>query len=645
MATSLIGLAQVTDTIGQDEKANLHIKNADSFTWDYTQEEPVQQLRGNVKIYQDSIFMFSDYAYVVKNDYLTAIGNVIIIQEDTIRVFSDSLIYNGALKESQLFGNVALQNGEQELFTNVLYYDLNSKIADFPDTMFMQNKKTKLNSLEGTFWLDKNEAIFRKKVVVQDSAFNLYADSLLYNTSSDIASFISPTKIIQEGKEIYCEDGYYNLNTGEALFTQNAKYVEGTTKADANEIRYSEKKKEVMLSGNAHYRGEDKIADADTIIFNEESEDITLLGNGYYEGDGKVVQGDKISFNQKTGKLEVEGKSFLSEPPMIIEGEKILYDSISGYADFYGDVIWRDTSTKNTIYSEFLSYNSETEIVRVEKKDGVRPMLLQILDGDSLYLSADTLLFNKIKTDTAEYQSFTAFPDVRIFKENMKAVSDHFYFDDLDSTFTLTGIPIMWSDSSQFSGDTIHIFLEEGEIDRMKLKQNTFIVNSASHNYYNQISGTEANADFLEDYVETMLVHGNSRSIYFLKDEIGAFIGTNKTDCSRMRFYFKKDSLTDVRFYADPAHQLTPVNQATEKELYLEGFSWQINLKPSSVEDILDTSKVMTRTANQIAQDGSKGSEAANPPGGAKAKGTNTKTKPSQSPPKNRNSVLKPGKG
>ncbi len=587
-------MAQIPDTIDNPDKEKLY-SAANNFKLDNTQADPIQILEGNVKMYQDSIFMFSDYAQIVKNNNLTAIGNVIIIQDDTIKVFSDSLIYDGGKFKSELFGNVAMQNGKRELFTNVLYYDLENKIATFPDTMFMQNENSKLNSLKGVYWVNKGEAIFREKVVVEDSTFILKADSLHFNTKTNVAHFISPTYVYKDNKEIYCEGGYYDMDSGNAVFLGNPLYTEEDKKARATEIRYNKAKNEIALYGSANYNSIDETATADTILFNEITEDVSLIGNGVYIGPEKRVEGKRIVFNSKTETVNVEGKGFLSEPPMIIRGEDIKYDSLSGFAFVKGDVTWVDTSKNNTIYGESLIYNEKDESVKVELANGIRPLLLQILDGDTLYLSADTLFYASIKTDSSEYKEFTAFPDVRIFKENLSALSDHLYFDDIDSSFILTGVPIMWSDTSQFSGDTIHINLENEKVNSLEIMQNSFIVNAEVGDLYNQISGTDVLAEFKDDYVDNMYVTGNSRSIYYLKDDIGAFIGLNKTDCSRMRFYFQQDSLTDVRFYTEPTSVLTPMAKATKGDKFLEGFAWNFSIKPNGVNDLLSISKDVKR--------------------------------------------------
>jgi len=404
--------------------------------------------------------------------------------------------------------------------------------------------------------------------------------------------------VLKGDEEIYCEAGYYDMRSGNAVFLGNPSYKEGEKTAKANEIRYTKTKDEIALYGSASYRSADETATADTILFNERTEDISLIGDGIYIGKEKRVEGELVVFNNKTESVDVEGNGYLSEPPMIIKGEDIKYDSLSGFAHIRGNVTWRDTSKNNTIYGEYLICNDKEETVRVERTNDVRPMLLQELDGDTLYLSADTLIYTTVKTDSTEYKEFTAFPDVRIFKENMSALSEHLYFDDIDSIFVLTGIPVMWSDTSQFSGDTININLVNEKISSLEIMENGFIVNAESGSYYNQISGKDVLAEFKEDYVDNMYVTGNSRSIYYLKDDIGAMIGLNKTDCSRMRFYFQKDSLTDVRFYTEPTSVLTPIAKATDGDLYLDGFQWNIEIKPQSVEDLLSLTKSVKRSAS-----------------------------------------------
>src|SRR5210317_1692531 len=68
------------------------IENADNLKGKRKGDSFVRYLNGNVRLFQDSIFMYCDTA-ILDEDQLIAYGNVVIIQHDTIRIFGDSLRY------------------------------------------------------------------------------------------------------------------------------------------------------------------------------------------------------------------------------------------------------------------------------------------------------------------------------------------------------------------------------------------------------------------------------------------------------------------------------------------------------------------------------------------------------------------------
>ena len=83
--------AEAQDTIAEPEQ--LIVKNTDNFRQEIIDGVEVQFFRGHVRLVQDSTYMFCDSAQVVENEII-AMGEVIIIQDDSITVFSDSLYFN-----------------------------------------------------------------------------------------------------------------------------------------------------------------------------------------------------------------------------------------------------------------------------------------------------------------------------------------------------------------------------------------------------------------------------------------------------------------------------------------------------------------------------------------------------------------------
>ena len=70
----------------------------------------IDTLSGDVIFFQDSIVMYCDSAIILNDIDITAWGNVAIVQNDTIEMFSDTLKYNADTKKSILIGNVLLSN-------------------------------------------------------------------------------------------------------------------------------------------------------------------------------------------------------------------------------------------------------------------------------------------------------------------------------------------------------------------------------------------------------------------------------------------------------------------------------------------------------------------------------------------------------
>ena len=91
----------------------------------------IDSLSGDVIFFQDSMVMYCDSAIIMNEIDILAWGNVALVQHDTIGTFSDTLAYNALTRKSKLTGQVVLQNGEERLVTDVLHYDLNTKIADY----------------------------------------------------------------------------------------------------------------------------------------------------------------------------------------------------------------------------------------------------------------------------------------------------------------------------------------------------------------------------------------------------------------------------------------------------------------------------------------------------------------------------------
>lgn len=213
----------------------------------------LQILVGNVKLRQGNTLFFCD-SCVINNrmNIFEAFGHVHINDSDTTDVYSDYLKYLTDKKLAYLTGNVKLTDGKGTLTTPELEYDVTTKIGIYTKGGKVVNKKSVLTSQEGYYYADLKDVYFKKNVVLKDPAYNLKADSLLYNTATETTRFIAETFIIDSSKRtIVTRDGYYDLKRGKAEFGQHPVINDGKTRITAMRIAIDDSSGLSQAEGNA----------------------------------------------------------------------------------------------------------------------------------------------------------------------------------------------------------------------------------------------------------------------------------------------------------------------------------------------------------------------------------------------------------
>ena len=203
----------------------------------------VQKLSGNVRLRQDSTLVFCDTAILDQDDAILR-GNVLIEQGDSVRVYGDSAHYFGATRQSDIFGNVVLINGRQQLFTSRLHYDLNTKVATYHEGATLTNGKSQLTSSHGYYYTEQKQVFFKGEVLATDPEFTLRTDTMSFNTETQMVQFLAPTLISQQGSRIYCEGGFYDIENNVAEFDKNPQYERDGQRGRSRKMRYNGATKE-----------------------------------------------------------------------------------------------------------------------------------------------------------------------------------------------------------------------------------------------------------------------------------------------------------------------------------------------------------------------------------------------------------------
>ncbi|MBK8605647.1 MAG: hypothetical protein IPN82_02060 [Chitinophagaceae bacterium] len=161
----------------------------------------LQILAGNVKLKQGTSLFFCDSCVINNNtNTFEAWGNVHVKDADTVNIYSNHLRYLITKRLAYLDGGVRLTDGKGTLTTPDLEYDMTTDIGIFKKGGKVVNKKTVLTSQEGYYYAGLRDVYFKKNVVLNDPAYKITTDSLLYNTQSQTARFIAQTLIKDSSK-------------------------------------------------------------------------------------------------------------------------------------------------------------------------------------------------------------------------------------------------------------------------------------------------------------------------------------------------------------------------------------------------------------------------------------------------------------
>ena len=258
VALPLSLFSQVTILQPGDSSQIVLIKKSDRLRYEKKDSlTELQMLAGNVFLQQDDTKFYCDSAVIDRrNNIVEAFGNVHINDADSIHTYSQYLIYYADTKKAYLRKNVKLTDGKGVLTTNELEYDTDTKIGTYTNGGKVVSGNTVLTSEEATYYGDMNDVYFKRNVQMRDPQYDLDTDSLLYNTETQIATFITKTHIRADSgrRDIVTSEGYYDLKNKNAKFGSRPVIKDGSTTVIGDEVGFDDVSGESFARGNAVFR-------------------------------------------------------------------------------------------------------------------------------------------------------------------------------------------------------------------------------------------------------------------------------------------------------------------------------------------------------------------------------------------------------
>ena len=458
-------------------------------------------------------------------------GNVIMQQQNTL-IYCDSAVQNVLLNQVETFGNIHINDNDSvHAYSQYMQYMGDTKVATL-----------------------------KKRVKLTDGKGVLTTEALEYNVGSNIGTYLNNGKVVNGESVLTSKEGIYYANTRDVFFQKRVKLVDPEYTMTTDTLRYN------LNTEIANFL-------APTIIKDERSTIKTRRG----------------MYDLKKGKAIFTDRPEIRDSTQLVYADSIAYDKITGAGRAIGNVEYRDSAQGIAMFAGATDFNNDSKTVT----SYYNPLLVLKQKNDSLFVTADTLHSAYLQSDSTKPKNpadtiryFTAFHHVRLFSDSLQSKCDSLYYSGIDSVFRFFAEPVIWTQGSQISGDTIFLATKNRKAEKINVNENAFTINRTADGMFNQMKGNELTGQFIEGSIDFLRVKGNGENLYYLQDEDSAYVGVNYTMADAIVMRFANKELKRVTWFNSVTGTTYPVSQLPEDKKELRNFKWLETIRPKSVKDI-----------------------------------------------------------
>lgn len=486
---------------------------------------------------------------------LLFVGTFMYAQKsNTIKILHAKKLTEGRSANYQkLVGNVGLQNKDMQLYCD----------------------SAEVDNVSNSFWA------WGKVYIIKNNNLKAYGDSLVYNNYTGIGKLQGKNvRVIQKELTILTNILHFD-DSKKQIFYLNGATIQNAETEIISKFGYYNTQSEIMdLIEKVYIENPDYKIWGDTILV-DTPKDITLFygKTNIHTKDQKIYcergfhnDKDEIFHFVKNARINGKDNTIFADSIYVNKKRKISYA--------FKNVHILDSANQLSIFGHKAYFNQKDSNSYVTQK----PWLTQILDGDTLWVSCDTIR----AIDKKRNKEFYAFYKVKMFKKDMQGVCDSLSYSLSDSIMKMYRNPIIWSEESQMKGDTIRILTSNNKIKQLFIHSNASIISEQDkeEDFYDQIVGRNMVADFKEGRIYTMNVLGNGETLYYAKDNDTTYTGVNKAICSNLSMKFKNGKIGKIVFLVQPEATFFPVNQLPNEDKKLKQFTWLIERRPKTNQDV-----------------------------------------------------------
>jgi len=561
----------------------------------YIQTERKAILNGNVT--------FEDSVRIMRTDstiYFADLNQINIVSptriyQDSIDIYCEGGVFRLKTNRGILSQNVQVQSDDQYLTSQLLDIRGQEKIYTFLiDPQIIDNER--YAAADSIVFLDqeglielRSEAFYRSEeeslnapLIIYDKVTNTYATKGRSKVKTDSRN-IEANEIINESDDMTRLNGDVMIKNEDGSMQIEGQIAE----------KGSEKTKMFSTTGlqplltyylehdNLYLKADTLIAESREQSINDDEPIDPETSNSIQTTDPRYARSDTYSdIPDKVPSDSILQKE--SELAISLDEEQGPSDTLS---------IIEDKVTKNDPSRLLLDIGLPDQVPVKKDTNSVTSSdrfvnALPFIDTSTLnqykdLVTQDTTAPSKIEESSTE-DVLLALGQVKLMSGQTYGLADNGTYDLIDSIITLVGRPILWSESTQLTADTIQIYLRQNQVYRLSLISNAMIIIPDSLDVYNQISGRLIDNYLVDQEIRKSVVGGNASLLYLNLQDDG-YKGINLSKSDQMTFTFVDGEIDRIRSKGQHESNLYEYTEGIDvTSYYLAGFQWRIEERPQS---------------------------------------------------------------
>lgn len=474
-----------------------------------------------------------------------------------------------------LIGNVQFRKGDMFMFCDSAhFYEASSSLNAF-----------------GNVRMEQGDTLF------------VYADELDYNGVDELATFygddINPVRLINKDVELETYTFYYDIASNIGYYDNEGKITDAENQLTSGYGQYSPDTKDAEFREHVvlnDIEEKDFRMTTETLLYNTGTHIARIISPTTIVTDSATVYSSNGIYNTDMGFSELFDRSLIvTEGGSTLTGDTIYYDQKAGFGEAFGNMVLTDSVRQTMLEGNYGCY--------FEKQDSAfatnRARILEYSKGDTLYMHGDTIRSYVLHDDSTHVM--TAYPRVRFWRVDIQGLCDSLSFMERDSTLYMHRHPIVWNEARQIFGNVIYVHFNDSTVDWAKLPEFGFTAEHVGEEFYNQLSGKEMLATFVDGNMRRLDVSGNVE-VVMLPEESDSTI--NKIVNSESSFLTADFSagpmqVERIKMWPDVTGTATPLYLAKKSIFYLSNFQWYEALRPKDKDDIFNIPPEMEALLNE----------------------------------------------